>query len=112
MILTVPVCCMTHMAPYYFYNGFSEYWYKEHLKENNFEIREFVRTNNYFSHICGELSWIKYMTARYCKTDLSPEEMWLILKSMDLLMQLAEKGAESAESLSSGSMVLAEKRVV
>lgn len=112
LTLTAPVCCMTHMAPYYFYNGFSEYWYKEHLKENSFEIREFVQTNNYFSHICAELSWIKYMAARYCKTDLAPEEMGQILKSMGLLMQLAEKGAESAETLCSGSMVLAEKRVV
>ncbi len=110
LILTAPVCCMTHMAPFYYYNGFSEYWYKENLNNSGLIIKEFARTNNYFSHICGELSWIQYMADRYCHNKLNSEEMCLILKSMELLVDLSKKDMGSDETLCSGSMLVAEKR--
>ena len=51
LILTALFCCLTHMAPYFYYNGFSEYWYKEHLRDYGFTIVEFVRNGNFFKYL-------------------------------------------------------------
>ncbi len=48
LLLTTPFCCLNHMAPYFYYNGFSEYWYKEYLNEYGFEIKEIIRNGNFF----------------------------------------------------------------
>ena len=38
LILTAPVCSLTHFAPYYFYNGYSKYFYKKFLQKYGFKI--------------------------------------------------------------------------
>lgn len=40
LLLTAPFCSLTHMAPFYFYNGFSKYWYQEWLTNSGLEITE------------------------------------------------------------------------
>lgn len=55
IIITAPVCSIPHQTPYYFYNGFSEYWYKECAKVNNLEIVSIEKNGNPFSYIQQEI---------------------------------------------------------
>ncbi len=109
LILTAPFCCLTHMAPYFYYNGFSEYWYKEHLSEYGFAIEEFVQNGNFFKYLCQELLRVASMAGRYCNSQLRPEEISMILKNVDMLMKLSEQDKGSSETLCFGNMLLAEK---
>ncbi len=109
LILSAPVCCLSHMAPYFFYNGFSEFWYQEYLKESGFKIIEFVKNGNFFKYLCQELKRIEYMADRYCAEQLQPEEVSTLLKSIDILMHLSQKDNGSDEVLCFGNMMVAEK---
>ena len=111
LILTAPVCCLTHMAPYFYYNGFSEYWYKEHLSDTGFEIKEFISNGNYFKYMSQELFRTTYMAERYCETKLRSEELRTLIDSIDIMMRLSEKDKGSDEVLCFGKMLTAKKRV-
>lgn len=65
LLLTAPNCSLTHMAPYYFCNGFSRYWYEENLKDFGFEIEELTEYGNYFSWIKQELLRTEEIINRY-----------------------------------------------
>jgi len=66
LILTAPVCSLTHFAPYYFYNGYSRYFYERILRENGFKIEELTYNGNWFEYIAQELHRLPYMLKRYC----------------------------------------------
>lgn len=110
LILTAPFCCLTHMAPYFYYNGFSEYWYKDHLGDCGFEIKEFVSNGNYFKYMCQELFRTANMAKRYCGTELNPEELTAISDSMEVMMRLSQKDEGSDETLCFGKMLVAVKQ--
>ena len=38
LLTTAPFCGLTHFAPYHFYGGFTQYFYKYHLSKYGFEI--------------------------------------------------------------------------
>jgi SAM-dependent methyltransferase len=44
LILTAPVCSIPHFSPYYYYNGFSEYYYREAARINKINL-EYIETN-------------------------------------------------------------------
>ena len=48
LLLTAPFCSLTHMAPYYFVNGFSRYWYERLLPAAGFTISELQTNGNFF----------------------------------------------------------------
>ncbi len=109
LILTAPFCCLTHMAPYFYYNGFSEYWYQEHLGGHGFVIKEFARCGSYFKYMCQELFRVEDMAEKYCSTRLEADEIETIIKSMEIMNRLAGKDGGSDETLRFGSMLVAEK---
>lgn len=109
LILTAPFCCLTHMAPHFYYNGFSEYWYREHMRDCGFEIREFLSNGNYFKYICQELFRVADMAKKYCMTEINPEEINEIIKSMEIMMRLSKMDKGSDETLCFGKMLVAEK---
>ncbi len=111
LILTAPVSCLTHMAPFFFYNGFSEYWYEKHLTDNGFAIKELVSNGNYFKYMCQELFRTANMAERYCGVKLNPEEINTIINSMEIMMRLSEKDSGSDETLCFGKMLVAEKMI-
>ena len=51
IILTAPFYSRTHMAPFYYSNGFSKYWYLDNHKKAGFEIISIQNNGNYY-HIC------------------------------------------------------------
>ncbi len=109
LILTAPFCCLTHMAPYFYYNGFSEYWYKEHLGDNRFIIKEFTRSGNFFKYLCQELFRVEDVAKRYCESGLESHEVNLLSQCIDMLMRISERDNGSDELLCFGNMLVAEK---
>lgn len=67
LILTAPVCSLTHLSPYYFYNGFSVYWYKTILEKYGFIIEEIHPNGHFFSYIRQELGRFGYIYRTYYK---------------------------------------------
>ena len=56
MIITAPFSSNVHMAPHYYCSGFSKYWYKYHLSELGFEIRELTANGDWFSLLQQEIT--------------------------------------------------------
>lgn len=109
LLLTAPFCSLTHMAPYYFSNGFSEYWYSENLKDYGFIMDEIIPYGNYFSWLEQELYRVNEMVKRYCNIELSREEVAGLAESIRLMSKLSELGKGSEDVLCFGYMVSAYK---
>lgn len=109
LILTAPFCSLTHMAPYYYGNGFSEYWYKAHLMEHGFEIEEIIPYGNYFKYLNQELFRVNEMAKRYCEVELKEEEIKNIADSIRILSYLSASDKGSSEILCFGYMIVASK---
>lgn len=67
LILTAPFACLSHQTPYFFYSGYSVYWYKKFLEDNDFEIIEMSANGNYFEYMLQELHRLKSCQKKYCK---------------------------------------------
>lgn len=110
LILTAPFCCLTHMAPYFYYSGFSEFWYKDHLINSGFEISEFTRYGNYFQYLTQELFRIEETAKRYCDYQLNEGEMDAVVRCMETMAKLSGEDTGSNELLCFGNLIVAEKK--
>jgi hypothetical protein len=55
MILTAPYCSISHMSPFFYYNGFSKNWHLAIAKKYGFEV-EFIEPNgDAFLYLAQEL---------------------------------------------------------
>lgn len=108
--MTVPFCCLTHMAPYFYYSGFSEYWYKEHLADAGFEINELVSFGNFFQYLSQELFRVNEMAQQYCQTSLNADEIKTVTESIRLLSKLSALDSGSQDVLCFGIMLSATKK--
>ena len=109
LLLTAPVCSITHFAPYYFSNGFSKYWYEEHLPAFGFEIMELAPNGNYIYYLRQEMLRLPSVAHKYCQS-LDCDINDVIADSVMLLEQLSKCGHNSSELLCFGYMVKAKKR--
>ncbi|MBO6087609.1 class I SAM-dependent methyltransferase, partial [bacterium] len=110
LILTAPFACLSHQTPYFFYSGYSVYWYKKFLEENNFEILEMSPNGNYFEYMLQEINRLEYCKNSYCK-DLSmhyPEKE--ITKICMYLEECSKKQTNSEDILCFGWHVLAQSK--
>ena len=109
LILTAPFCSLTHMAPYYFSNGFSEFWYKEHLSDYGFQIEEIKRNGNFYKYLCQELLRVNDISMAYCNSEITVEETKNIIETIKILMKLSQKDIGSDDVLCFGYMLVAKK---
>lgn len=109
LILTAPVCSLTHQASHYYSNGFSEYWYRENLKDYGFVVEEMSPNGNYFKYLGQELFRIKDMAKQYCHKELTNEELKNIMACMKTVSALSATDTVSYETLCFGFMVVARK---
>ena len=113
LILTAPVCSLTHFAPYFFYNGYSRYFYERILPKNGFEIVELTYNGNWFDYVAQELHRLPYMLHRYCglcgSRIISLLFRLLLLPLFILLAKASAKDTGSSEMLSFGIHVKAVK---
>ncbi len=110
LILTAPFCSLTHMAPYYFANGFSEFWYREHLEAHGFEICELTPDGDYFKYMAQELFRTVEMAEQYCNTHLSREQVDVLSKAVKIMTGLSRSDSASAETLCFGYLIAAYKK--
>ena len=111
LILTVPVCSLTHYAPYYFYNGFSKYYFEKYLPLHGFSIKELFYNGNFFEYLGQELQRIVYMAERYSKINLIDKSIlsFSLLALLRLLAKFSKYDRGSNEMLSFGIHILATK---
>jgi SAM-dependent methyltransferase len=111
LILTVPVCSLTHYAPYYFYNGFSKYFFTKYLPLHGYSIKELSHNGNFFEYLAQELRRISYMAKRYSKINFVDKSilslcLFILLR---LLNRFSTYDRGSNEMLSFGLHILATK---
>ena len=109
LLLTAPFCSLTHMAPFYFSNGFSKYWYQEWLTNSGLEIIEIRPYGNYFSYLAQELQRIPEMSKK-TGVSLSEEECDRIYEMTKTLVRQSREEKEFDEILCFGYLVRAKKK--
>lgn len=115
LLLTAPFCSLTRMAPYYYANGFSRYWYEENLKDAGFEIEEYTTYGNWFNYIAKELERLPYMANRYgtpLSGGITSEKGGgkCIIDALRIFMEQSMCNKGSEEVLFLGAMVKARRR--
>lgn len=65
LLLTAPVCSLTHFAPFYFYNGFSRYFYQGQLAEHGFRIEDIAFNGGWFGFMGQELRRLPHVVTAY-----------------------------------------------
>lgn len=109
LLLTAPFCSLTHQAPYYYYNGFSEYWYRDVLGQAGFDIVEIKKSGNLFMWFAQWLLCMDSLALQYTGRNLDNEELVTISNSIDLMRELSKYDKKSSESLCFGLMIEAKK---
>ncbi len=61
LILTTPFASMVHMAPFYFYSGFSKYWFEYHLTRRGLTIEELTPNGDWFALLRQEVRRLGYI---------------------------------------------------
>jgi ubiquinone/menaquinone biosynthesis C-methylase UbiE len=110
LILTVPCCSLTHMAPHYYYTGFSEFFLQKILAENGFDNISISKNGNYFDYMAQEVWRFRYVMKKYYKRGCYYFLLCICrLATYFILKRVAPKGANSAELLCYGFHVIAQK---
>lgn len=110
LLLTAPFCSLTHMAPFYYTNGFSRFWYQEHLSHNKMMIKEFKPYGNWFLYLAQELERASFIASRY-GNGLSESEMKSIITCEKIMLNQCENDTGSEEVLCFGCMIETEKLI-
>ncbi len=110
LILTAPFCSLTHMASFYYSNGFSKHWYVDNLKEEGFEVQSVEYNGNFFIYLAQELIRVGQMSERYNGSPLSDSENDSLFDVVKIMMEQSKKSKGSEECLCFGLFVKAEKK--
>ena len=112
LILTAPFCSLTHMAPFYYSNGFSRFWYQDNLKDYGFEIKEINKDGNFFKWLCQEMFRTPEMAEKYCKDGygLPRDEFRTLSESIKIMSRFGDNEEGSSESLCFRYMLVAKKK--
>ena len=110
LIITAPICSLTHFAPYYFNNGFSRYFYEHWLKEFGAEIVELQWNGNYFEYLAQELRRLNSIGYEYSGTKNTLFERIATYIVLRFIWRLCRKNKGSEQLLAFGLHVIARKK--
>jgi len=110
LVLTAPFCSLTHLAPYFYYSGYSRYFYEYWLDKFNFETLEMEWNGNYFEFLAQELRRLPDVSKTYANTDLGAKGYMAIEQMLGILNRLSADDSGSRELLSFGLHILARKK--
>ncbi len=112
LVITAPFACLTHFAPYFYYNGFSQYFYKDLLEELGFEILDLTFNGNYFEYLAQEVRRFEGVGERYAPDAKKPNAVDTLSQHVLLrrLEELSAKDTGSSELLVHGINILAVKK--
>lgn len=68
LILSAPFAALTHFAPEFYSNGYSEYWYRRMLPESGFKINKIIRNGTYFSYLAQEIRRLPAVSRKYARS--------------------------------------------
>ena len=109
LLITAPFCSLTHFAPFHFFTGFNRYFFETHLPALGFSILELSFNGNYFEYMAQEIRRIDEMGKRYCKATLDELDQSCAKVILQRLAAFSATDTGSAELLSYGLHVAAEK---
>jgi ubiquinone/menaquinone biosynthesis C-methylase UbiE len=87
LLITTPFCSLTHFAPYYYTNGFSEYFYRHHLDRLSFEVQSISFNGGWFDYMTQELGRTAEVYKQYFGKRM-PTGMRMAIKIAKKVMQL------------------------
>jgi ubiquinone/menaquinone biosynthesis C-methylase UbiE len=111
LILTAPVCSLTHFAPYFFHTGFSRYFYEHWLPELGFAIEDMQWNGNYFEYLAQELRRLDWASQTYAGIRLGYPTRAFIGRILALLDRLSRHDRGSEQLLAFGIQVSARKEL-
>jgi len=110
LIITAPFCSFTHFAPYHFYSGFNNYFYKKFLEENDFNIKEITPNGNFFEYVAQEVRRVPYITENYSNKKINLWQKFVLYVALVVLNKLNKQDKNSNEISCFGYQILAIKK--
>lgn len=108
VIITAPANCGNHMMPFFFYNGLSEFWYKEILEKYGFVIESIDKNGNYFDVIKERVLSARVISEMYGKKMGVFSRVIGLFEGM-ILNYYSKKTRNSGNYICSEHMIIAKK---
>lgn len=109
LIITAPMCSLTHFAPFHFSTGFNRYFYEEHLPSRGFEIIELVPNGSWFEYLAQELRRLPEVVDKYSSGALRMREYLGLAVVLRALRRFSHSDRGSDELVSFGYHIVALK---
>lgn len=111
LIITAPSFSGCHMAPYFFYNGLSEYWYKEMMEKYGFSIVEMEKNGNCFERIAELILGARVFVNFYGqgKEKMNNVERILMLLAARICIKYSKRTIGSENYVTDSIMLIAQK---
>lgn len=109
LLTTAPFCGLTHFAPYHFYGGFTQHFYKYHLPKYGFEIVDIQTNGTYFEFLGQEVRRAPSVASSYSGAKANPLERLASRIFLQMLDKFARNDTGSDELLNYGYHVIAVK---
>lgn len=110
LVLTAPVCSLTHYAPYFFHTGYSRHFYEHWLGRLGYSILELEANGNYFEYLAQETRRIPVMAEKYASNGVCSLDRLALNRTTRLLAHLSARDRGSNEVLAYGWHILARKK--
>jgi len=97
LLVTAPVCSLTHFSPFFYQTGYSRYFYEYWLPELGFEIVEMQWNGDYFHYLAQELRRIPWAGKTFAKASLNRVEriaLEIVLGCLNRFAQTKDNGSE------------------
>lgn len=109
LLITAPFCSLTHQAPYFFATGFSQFYYTDLLKENNFSSIELKANGSFFQFLAQEIRRVNSVSKTYVGKGLNWYQKIITGLFLRVLSKQDKKDRGSNELLAFGYFVRAIK---
>lgn len=109
LITTAPACTGVHMAPYFYYNGLSEFWYRETYRKFGFQIIKLVKNGNAFDKIAELNNALDFYVGYYSNQHLNFAEKMIMHMSAYICKKHSRRTRGSENFYSNEIMVIAKK---
>lgn len=109
LILTAPFNSLTHLAPFHFYTGYSQYFYNKWLPNLGFKILNLESNGNYFEYLAQETWRTPEIIRKYTGISQNLAESILFYLFLKLLEKYSKIDRGSSQLLCYGYHVFAQK---
>jgi len=110
LILTAPFASLTHLAPYHYYSGFNQYFYRNWLEQLDLKVVELVPYGNFFDYLRQEVLRLRAVVRGYApKARLGLLDYLALFRIVRTLRRLSKSDAGSHELLCFGYLLRAQK---